>query len=64
MKSIRRWAVCLMIVLLPVTSSLAAGRKAKPKPIEFHDTVIESIAPDSIISRIRIVSALKTTFSR
>jgi hypothetical protein len=48
MKSTRLWAICLMVLLLSATSSFARGKAKKPKPIEFHDTVIESVAADSI----------------
>lgn len=48
MKPIRLWAICVMVLLLPTGSSFAASKKPKPKPIEYHDTVIESVAADSI----------------
>jgi hypothetical protein len=47
MKPTRLWAICLIVLLLP-TGSLFSASKKKPKPIEYHDTVIESVAADSI----------------
>jgi hypothetical protein len=48
MKLIRLWAICLMVLLLPAITSFAAGKKSKAKAVEYHDTVIASVAPDSI----------------
>ena len=47
--SILRRTVFVVASLALVTSSSAGGKRAKPKPIEYHDTVITSVDATSIV---------------
>ena len=62
MKSSRLLIPCLIVAIFPASSFFAGVKKAKPKPMEFHDTVIESVGADSItISQDKLSKNYKLT---
>ncbi len=61
MKAILPWAICLVLAILLANPAFAGGKK-KAKALEHHDTVIASVAADSItIDQDKVPKSFKPT---